>query len=75
MPALVYMIDELQKEGSTDSFSNYLWFMKMKQFYKEQGKDFVEEVTNADSNIAEIVQEMLQSPIGKVYRDLLENEA
>ena len=72
MPALLYMIDELKE--SFDSFSNYMWFVKMKQFYKAQGKDFRDDVIFSDRNIVEIAQEMLKSPIGKAYRDLLEDE-
>ena len=72
MPALLYMIDELKE--SFDSFSNYMWFNKMKQFYKLQGKDFREDVIFSDRNIVEIAQEMLKSPIGKAYRDLLNDE-
>jgi len=72
MPALLYMIDELRE--SFDSFSNYMWFVKMKQFYKTQGTDFRDDVIFSDRNIVEIAQEMLKSPIGKAYRDLLEDE-
>ena len=72
MPALLYMIDELKE--SFDSFSNYIWFVKMKQFYKAQGKDFRDDVIFSDRNIVEIAQEMLKWPIGKAYRDLLEDE-
>lgn len=72
MPALLYMIDELKE--SFDSFSNYMWFVKMKQFYKAQGKDFRDDVIFSDRNIVEIAQEMLKWPIGKAYRDLLEDE-
>ena len=72
MPALLYMIDELKE--SFDSFSNYMWFVKMKQFYKAQGKDFRDDVIFSDRKIVEIAQEMLKWPIGKAYRDLLEDE-
>ena len=72
MPALLYMIDELKE--SFDFFSNYMWFVKMKQFYKAQGKDFRDDVIFSDRNIVEIAQEMLKWPIGKAYRDLLEDE-
>lgn len=73
MPALLYMIYELQ--AGFDSFSNCMWFVKMKQFYKAQGKDFRDDVIYSERNIVEIAQEMLKSPIGRAYRDLLEDEA
>lgn len=72
MPAVNYMIDELRE--SPESFSSRMWYMKMKQFYKAQGKDFIDDVIHSDRNIVEIAQEMLKSPIGKAYRDLLEDE-
>lgn len=72
LPALIYMIDEL-KEGY-DSFTNCKWFVKMKQFYKAQGKDFIDDVVFSERNSVELAQEMLRSPIGKAYRDLLEGE-
>lgn len=70
MPAVHFMIDELRE--SPDSFSGCMWFMKMKQFYKAQGKDFIDDVIHSDRNIVEIAQEMLKSPVGKAYRDLLD---
>lgn len=72
MPAVHYMIDELRE--SHDSYSSCMWYMKMKQFYKAQDKDFIDDVIFSDKNIVEIAQEMLKSPIGKAYRELLENE-
>ncbi len=72
MPAVNYMLDELRE--SPEAFSNCMWYMKMKQFYKAQGRDFIEDVIYSDKNIVEIAQEMLKSPIGKAYRDLLEDE-
>lgn len=72
LPAVHYMIDELRE--SPTSFSTCIWYMKMKQFYKAQGKDFIEDVIQSDKNIVEIAQEMLKSPIGKAYRELLEDE-
>lgn len=72
MPAVHYMIDELRE--APESYSTCMWYMKMKQFYKAQGKDFIDDVIQSDRNIVEIAQEMLKSPIGKAYRDLLEDE-
>ena len=70
MPALIYTIEELR--ASYDSFSNCRWFMKMKQFYKAQGLDFRSDVIDSEKNAVEIAQEMLKSPIGRAYRNLME---
>lgn len=72
LPAVHYMIDELR--ACPTSFSTCMWYLKMKQFYKVQGKDFIQDIINSDRNIVEIAQEMLKSPIGKAYRELLEDE-
>lgn len=72
LPAVHYMIDELR--ACSTSFATCMWYMKMKQFYKAQGKDFIEDIINSDRNVVEIAQEMLKSPIGKAYRELLEDE-
>ncbi|MCI1398426.1 MAG: hypothetical protein LKG89_07005 [Lachnospiraceae bacterium] len=72
LPALIYAIDELQ--ASPDSFSNCKWLIKMKQYYKAQKLDFKDEVIESDKNVVEIAQEMLKSPIGKAYRNLMEEE-
>lgn len=72
MPALIYMIDELRE--APDAYNNRMWFMKMKQFYKAQGSDFIDDIVNGERNVVEIAQEMLKSPIGRAYRDLLEAE-
>lgn len=74
MPAVNYMIDELRASQDPEAFSVYMWYRKMKQFYKFQGKDFIGDIIDSDKNIVEIAQEMLKYPIGKAYRDLLENE-
>lgn len=71
LPAVIYMLDELR--GSPESFSNKMWFVKMKQYYKSQGLDFIEDIVQG-KNIVEAAQEMLKSPIGKAYRELIEDE-
>ena len=73
LPALIYAIDELQ--ASPDSFSNCKWLIKMKQYYQAQKLDFKDEVIESDKNVVEIAQEMLKSPIGKAYRNLMQEEA
>lgn len=70
-PAVVYMLDELR--GSPESFSDKMWYVKMKQFYKTQGIDFIQDIV-LGKNIIEAAQEMLKSPIGKAYCELSEDE-
>ena len=64
------MIGELQKDY--DSFENKMWYLKMKQYYKSIGKDFIEDVIDSGRNSIELAQEMLKYPIGKTYKSLLE---
>ena len=71
LPAVIYMLDELR--GSPETFSNKMWFVKIKQYYKSQGLDFIEDIVQG-KNIVEAAQEMLKSPIGKAYRELIEDE-
>lgn len=71
LPAVIYMLDELR--GSPESFSSKMWFVKMKQYYKSQGLDFIEDIVQG-KNIVEAAQEMLKTPIGKAYRELMEDE-
>lgn len=73
LPALVYMIDVVS--GDAESFSSKGWFIKMEKFYKSQGMDFIEYIRDQDKNLIEIAQEMLKSPIGTAYRNLMEIEA
>jgi hypothetical protein len=72
LPALLYVIDELKE--NFDSFERQMWFVKMKQFYKAQGKDFREDIIFSGRNAVEIAQDMLKCPIGKAYREMLEDE-
>ena len=69
-PAVVYMLDELR--DSPDSFGDRMWYVKMKQFYRAQGVDFIHDIV-LGKNIIEAAQEMLKSPIGKAYCELTED--
>lgn len=72
LPALIYMIEQLRVDW--DSFSNKMWFIKMLKFYKGQELDFRNDVIDSDRTSIEIAQEMLKSPIGTAYRNLMEAE-
>lgn len=71
LPALIYMIDELREDA--EGYSGKMWFMKMKQFYKVQGLDFIEDIVHG-RNAVEAAQEMLKYPIARAYRELMEAE-
>lgn len=73
LPALVFMIDVVSNDS--ESFSNKGWYIKMEKFYKAQGMNFIEYIQDRDKNLIEIAQEMLKSPIGIAYRNLMEIEA
>lgn len=70
MPALTYMMEELRQ--SYEEYENFRWFIKFTKFYQQQGKDFVDDVIYGEQTITEIVQEMLQLPIGKTFLNLQE---
>lgn len=72
MPALTYMLEVLRAEGCAEHVSDY-WFLKMHNFYKSHGLDFVDDiVANEEKLISEAVQEMLQLPIGKTLLSIPE---
>lgn len=65
MPALTYMMEVLRNEG-WDGYTSDYWFIKIQKFYRLHGIDFIDDIIlNEDKMISEIVQEMLQLPIGK----------
>lgn len=64
MPALTFMMEVLRTEGVDEYTSDY-WFIKMEKYYLLHGKSFVDDVIYGDDMISEIVQEMLQLPVGK----------
>ena len=68
LPALSFMVTEAA--DTPDSYSQFVWFQRMKKFYSMQGKDFVEDVLRSDDNPVNIAQEMLQNPISNAYREL-----
>ena len=71
LPAIMYMIDVAREDGC-ESFETKSWFIKMKQYYKSQGRDFVDELVGDNSkNALELAQEMLKNPIGRAYKELM----
>lgn len=72
MPALTYMMEVLRVEGYDDYQSDY-WFIKMQKFYKIHGQNFIDDIIENDEKmISEVVQEMLQLPIGKTLLSIPE---
>lgn len=70
MPALTHMIEELRRTGC-EAYEDYRWFIKFSNYYQQQGKDFVEEI-DGEKTIAQMVQELLQLPIGKTFLNMRE---
>lgn len=64
MPALTFMIETLRNEDIGD-YTSLRWFIKMEKYYAIHGKNFVEDIIRGEDMISDIVQEMLQLPIGK----------
>ena len=64
MPALTFMIETLRNEDIGD-YTSSRWFIKMEKYYAIHGKNFVEDIIRGEDMISDIVQEMLQLPIGK----------
>ena len=71
MPALTFMMETLRNEGIEDYASSYL-FIKLEKYYALHGKSFVDDVIYGDDMISEVVQEMLQLPIGKTLLNIPE---
>ena len=70
MPALTFMMEELRQ--GYEEYESYKWFIKFSKFYQQQGKDFVDDIVYGEQTITEIVQDMLQLPIGKTFLNLQE---
>lgn len=75
LPALLFMIDAVREDESCSAYESKNWYMKMKQYYKSQGRDLENElIGEARKNALELAQEMLKNPIGKAYKELMEME-
>lgn len=70
MPALTFMMEELR--AGHEEYESCRWFLKFSKFYQQQGKEFIEDVIEGDLTITEIVQELLQLPIGKTFLNMQE---
>lgn len=71
MPALTYMVEALRRDD-VSTYENTRWFLKFSKFYQQQEKDFIDDVIYGEDTITEIVQEMLQLPIGKTFLNMQE---
>ena len=71
MPALTFMMEELR--NGYEAYENSRWFLKFSKFYQMQNKDFVDDIIyGEDKTITEVVQELLQLPIGKTFLNMQE---
>ena len=71
MPALTFMMEVLRTEGVDDYTADY-WFIKMEKYYALHGKSFIDDVIYGDDMISEVIQDMLQLPIGKTLLSIPE---
>ncbi|MBQ8540806.1 MAG: hypothetical protein IJ435_04945 [Clostridia bacterium] len=69
LPALAYMIDEL-RNADVESYKEYFWFQQIAKAYKLKGKNFIEDVLNADVSAIELAQDMLNMPIKRAFLSL-----
>ena len=70
MPALTYMIEELR--NNYEEYEGCKWFVKFSKYYKQQGIEFIYDIIEGEKTIVEIVQELLQLPIGKTFLNMQE---
>lgn len=71
MPALTFMVETLRREGY-EEYENCRWFLRFSKFYRQQGKDFIDDIVEGEMMITDIVQELLQLPIGKTFLNMQE---
>ena len=64
IPALTYVLEMLREEENFEAYESYYWFIKLQKFFRANGKDFIEDVIWGDDMISDIVQDILQLPIG-----------
>ncbi len=63
VPALTYMLEVLRTE-EFEPYEDAYWFIKLQNFYKENGQNFIEDIIEGEDMISDIVQDMLRLPIG-----------
>ncbi len=63
VPALTYMLEILRTED-IEPYEDAYWFIKLQNFYKENGLSFVDDIIEGEEMISDIVQDMLRLPIG-----------
>ncbi|WP_036611760.1 hypothetical protein [Oribacterium sp. P6A1] len=63
IPALTYMLEILRTEDY-EPYEDAYWFIKLQNFYKNNGLNFIDDIINGEDMISDIVQDMLMLPIG-----------
>lgn len=63
IPALTYMLEILRTEDY-EPYEDSYWFIKLQNFYKNNGLNFIEDIIKGEEMISDIVQDMLMLPIG-----------
>ena len=65
LPALIYVLEELQEEGAIEDFQEKDWFISLKNNY---GADFVDDLTKEDT--FELAQKIINLPLAKAFNSL-----
>ncbi len=65
LPALIYVLEELQTEGALEDYQYKDWFLSLKNNYSA---DFVDDLKNKD--LFELAQELIQLPMARAFESL-----
>ncbi|MBQ7704799.1 MAG: hypothetical protein IJT73_05145 [Selenomonadaceae bacterium] len=65
LPALIYVLEELQAEGAVEDYQYKDWFLSLKHNY---GADFVDDLKNKD--LFELAQELINLPMARAFESL-----
>ena len=65
LPALIYVLEELQTEGALEIYETKDWFISLKNNY---GADFVDDLQNED--LFELAQKLINLPLARAFDSL-----
>lgn len=64
LPALIYVVGQLQLEGNLEIYGSRMWFLSMDKYFKGNNAS-LEDVVLDDKSAIEIAQEIMELPICK----------
>ena len=65
LPALIYVLEELQTEGALEIYETKDWFISLKNNY---GADFVDDLQNED--LFALAQKLINLPLARAFDSL-----